>query len=156
MGAGISRRTFFLGTAVFAMALSAAYALILTVLAAAENATDGWGLSLYFWSPGGIVVENPALLALIHCTLLVLAATVGLGAGAIYKRWGTTGIYVASAAIVVLGGAGMALIGSLDSWGTVFDWFGAQPASVVAVGIPLVLVVLLGALTHATIRRAVP
>lgn len=156
MGAGLSRRTFFLGTALYAAALSLVYGVALTALAGLERRTAGWGLGMYFWSPGGFVADNPAFLTLIHGSLLLLTATIGLGAGLIYKRWGTTGMYVASVAVVLLGGGAMALIGTLHAWDDLFAWFGAQSAGTLAVGIPLVLTAAVGLLSFVTLRRVVP
>jgi hypothetical protein len=156
MGAGLSRRTFFLGTALYAMALSVVYGVTLTALAGLEHRTAGWGVGMYFWSPGGFVVDNPAFLALIHCSLLLLSATIGLGMGLIYKRWGTAGMYVASAAVVVLGGGAIALIGSFRAWDQISDWFGAQSPGTLGVGIPLILTAAMGLLSFLALRRVVP
>ena len=52
---GVSRRTYYLGTALLVAALGDVYGPGLTVLQAVERATGGWGLSLHFfrvpWSP---------------------------------------------------------------------------------------------------------
>jgi hypothetical protein len=47
-GLSLSRRTFYLGTAVVALAQSLAYGVALTVPDAVEHATGGWGVGLSF------------------------------------------------------------------------------------------------------------
>ncbi|MGH3418056.1 MAG: hypothetical protein ACRDOD_00440, partial [Streptosporangiaceae bacterium] len=46
---GLSRRSYYIGTALFAVALAAVYGLALTVLQLIERATGGWGLRLEFF-----------------------------------------------------------------------------------------------------------
>jgi hypothetical protein len=60
MGVGLSRRSFYLGTAVMALAQSVGYGVVLTVLDAVEDATDGWSVGLHFWAPGRLDVGNPS------------------------------------------------------------------------------------------------
>ena len=58
MGVSLSRRTFFLGTALVAVVQSLVYGIALAVLVAIENATGGWGSGLNFWAPGPFEVDN--------------------------------------------------------------------------------------------------
>ena len=46
---GISRRSFYSGTALLGMALALVSGLVLAALQAIERATGGWGLSLHFF-----------------------------------------------------------------------------------------------------------
>jgi hypothetical protein len=46
---GVSRRSFYTGTALLAVALSAVYGLVFTVLQLIERGTGGWGLNLHFF-----------------------------------------------------------------------------------------------------------
>src|SRR5262245_42550985 len=46
---GVSRRSYYLGTALLVLAVGVAYGSVLTVLQIVERATGGWGLSLHFF-----------------------------------------------------------------------------------------------------------
>jgi hypothetical protein len=46
---GVSRRSFFIGTALLTVAIAAVYGLGLTVLQLIERGTGGWGLNLHFF-----------------------------------------------------------------------------------------------------------
>src|SRR5262249_44962972 len=46
---GVSRRSYFFGTAGLAVAMAAVYGLAITVLQVIERATDGWGIHLQFF-----------------------------------------------------------------------------------------------------------
>ena len=46
---GVSRRSYYIGTALLAVALAAVYGLALTVLQVIERATGGWGVGLHFF-----------------------------------------------------------------------------------------------------------
>ena len=46
---GVSRRGYYLGTALLVLALGVVYGLALTVLQALERASDGWGFSLHYF-----------------------------------------------------------------------------------------------------------
>ncbi len=49
LAVGVSRRSYYLGTASLAVALAVLYGLGLTVLQIIERASDGWGVNLYFF-----------------------------------------------------------------------------------------------------------
>ena len=61
MGMSLSRRSFYLGTALVALAEALVYGILLSVLTAVEDATNGWGAGLSFWAPGNMDVDNAAL-----------------------------------------------------------------------------------------------
>jgi hypothetical protein len=52
MGVSVSRRTFFLGTALAALVQSVFYGIALSALVVIEDATRGWGMGLDYWAPG--------------------------------------------------------------------------------------------------------
>jgi hypothetical protein len=156
MGMGLSRRAFYLGTALAAGVQAVGYALVLTVLGAVESATGGFGLGLDFWRPSPILVENLVLQFVVYAVPLVACAAVGIGLGIVFKRWGPAGLYaLAVAAVGVIAGA-LALIGWLDAWQQVGGWFTDRSLVTFAVGLPLLVTAVVGALSFAGLRRVVP
>ena len=156
MGVGLSRRAFYLGTALAAGVQALGYALVLTVLGAVESATGGFGLGLDFWRPAPILVDNVVLQFVVYAVPLVACAAVGAGLGIIFKRWGPAGLYaLAVAAVAVIVGA-LGLIGWLDAWQQVGGWFTDRSLVTFAVALPLLVTAVVGGLSFAGLRRVVP
>ena len=156
MGLGVSRRTFYAGTALVACIQAAGYGLVLSALTAIEDATGGWGLGLQFWAPGGLDVDDPALQVLVSGVPMLAAAALGVGLGVVLKRWGTTGVWtLLIGTLLVLAGV-IALMTALDRWADVWSWTLDQSALTLAVGLPLVTAAAIGALAFAGMRRVVP
>jgi hypothetical protein len=156
MGLSLSRRTFYLGTALVAVVQSLLYGVALAVLGAIEEATGGWGMRLRFWAPGGMDADGFLSQVLVSGGPMLAFTFVGVALGVAYKRWGQTGIWgLLIAAIVVLGGLGI-LITWLGAWGDIGSWLGDQPLFVLAVALPAALAGVAAALSFAGLRRAVP
>ena len=156
MGMGLSRRSFYLGTALAALVQAVGYGLVLTVLGAAERATDGFGLGADFWRPSPIAVDPVALQFVVYTAPLLACAAIGAGLGVLFKRWGPPALYALSVALVALLIGALALIGGLDAWQQVGAWFADRSQLTFAVGLPLALTVVVGALSFAGLRRVVP
>ncbi|WP_448626058.1 hypothetical protein [Geodermatophilus sp. URMC 64] len=156
MGLSLSRRTFYLGTALMGVAEALGCGVVLAVLTEVQRATGGWGVGLRFWAPAGLDVHNfPLQIAVSGAPMLAFMAA-GVGMGAVYKRWGQSGVWGLSVGgILVLGGIGV-LLTWLDAWRTVGAWFADQSVITLAVGLPLALAAVLGLLAFAGLRRAVP
>lgn len=122
LGFSVTRRDFYLGTALTYLLLSALFGAIFTVLGVIETATDGWGFkgrmftAVYFGS--GAWYER---------FLLVTAAFlffffIGTMFGTIYARWrafGTLVFFALFTLILVV----LALLATLSgSWPAVGDW----------------------------------
>ena len=153
---GLSRRSFYLGTAVAAAAQTAVYALVLTLVAEVEKATAGWGLDLTFFAPAWIANENPLVQWSMFAAPLLAAAGLGNGLGIVFKRWGAPGMYVLTIGVLLLAGAALALIGSLDAWRQVGGWFADRSEVTLLVGLPLAFTLVVGTLSFAGLRRVVP
>ena len=156
MGMSVSRRTFYLGTALAALVLSVAYGAVLAVLTAIEDATGGWGVRLNFWAPGKFDVDNWALQVVVSGAPMLAAAFLGVGIGVVMKRWGQLGIWgLVIGAIVVFGGLAV-LVSWRGAWGDIGTWLVAQSMLTLAVTIPLLLALATAALSWAGLRRVVP
>lgn len=156
MALGLSRRTFYAGTAVVALVQTVAYGAVLTALTAIENGTGGWGVGLHFWAPYGLDRQSVPEQFLIYASMLLATAFLGIAIGVAAKRWGATGLWTLGiAAVLVFGGAAV-LVTGLHGWTDMWNWVLARSAVVVALAVAGVLAVLSAGLSYTGLRRAVP
>jgi hypothetical protein len=156
MGVSLSRRSFYLGTALIGVVQALGYGIALAVLTAIEGATDGWGVGLRFWAPAGLDVDNFALQVLVSGAPMLAFIACGAGIGVVHKRWGNAGTWgLILGAIVVLGGLAV-LITALGTWVQVGQWFADRSVVTLAVSLPLALAIVLAGLTWTGLRRTVP
>jgi hypothetical protein len=156
MGISLSRRSYFLGTCLVGVGMALGFGVVLALLDAVESATGGWGVGLHFWTPSLLDVDGflPQVAASGAPMLALIAA--GVGMGVVSKRWGPNGVWgLVIGSIVVLGGAAV-LVTWMGAWLDLGRWLADQSLMTLAVGLPLALAVLLGALAFAGIRRVVP
>ncbi|MGN6172175.1 MAG: hypothetical protein ACTHPS_04400, partial [Streptosporangiaceae bacterium] len=101
---GVSRRTYYLGTALLVAALGVVYGLGLTVLQAVERATGGWGLSLHFFRVPWIMDGPWYQTWLTSFVLLVLFFLYGMWYGLVFRRWSMPGLvaFIAAQVLVIL------------------------------------------------------
>jgi hypothetical protein len=156
MGVSLSRRTFYLGTALVAVVQSLGYGIAISVLVAIENATDGWGAGMSFWAPGIFEVDNPVLQVLVSGATMLAFTFVGVGAGIVHKRWGQAGTWGLIIGSMVFFGGLAILISWLDAWGSVAGWFADQSAATLTIGLPAVIALIAALISFPGIRRVVP
>jgi hypothetical protein len=156
MGLGVSRRTFYAGTAVVAGAQALAYGVVLSALTAVEDATGGWGLGLQFWSPGGVDVDNAALQVLVSGTPVLAAAALGVGSGVVLKRWGTTGVWATVIGSMLALAGLVAITTALDRWADIWSWTLDQSTVTLMVLVPTVVALAIGGLSFVGLRKVVP
>jgi hypothetical protein len=149
---GLSRRSYYFGVVLFALALSALDGLLLAGLQEIERATGGWGLAVFFFRVDYILDGPWYLTWLTSFVALMLSFVYGLWWGLVYVRWQRTGVRVFA----------LAQIAALLAAGLTADRFAAWPnigkffTDLTAPGLTGVLaavaaVLLLGG--YATIRR---
>lgn len=137
MGLSLSRRVFYLGTALVAVVQSVVFGVALAGLTAVENATNGWGVGLDFWAPGALDVRNPALQVVVFAVPPMMAfAFVGIGLGVLYKRWGTADIYALTAALIVGAGALVLLLTWRRARDELGAWLADRSVESFAIGLP--------------------
>jgi hypothetical protein len=156
MGISLSRRSYFLGTCLVGVGMALGFGVALALLDAVESVTGGWGVGLHFWTPSLLDVDGflPQVAASGAPMLALIAA--GVGMGVVSKRWGPNGVWgLVIGSIVVLGAAAV-LVTWMGAWLDLGRWLADQSLMTLAVGLPLALAVLLGALAFAGIRRVVP
>lgn len=156
MALSLSRRTYYLGTAAAALAQSLGFGLVLVVLDAVEDATNGWGVGLQFFAGGGLDVGNPLLQLIIFTVPMVAACSLGLGIGVVFKRWGAAGLYALGIGSLLIGGAVTVLITWRQAWTDVWSWLTDRSVESMTIALPLALAVGVAALTYGALRRTVP
>ena len=105
LGYGVTRRDFYLGSALTFVMLAAAYSVALTVLSMIEDATGGWGLGGKMFT-ATYFGENPAERLLIFFLGFLFFFFAGAPAAAIWVRWKVTGL------ATFLIGIGIILVGA--------------------------------------------
>ncbi|MCA0145030.1 hypothetical protein [Blastococcus sp. LR1] len=156
MGVSVSRRTFYLGTALFAGAQALYYGLAIAVLVAIENATNGWGGGLNYWAPGPFEVDNFFLQVLTSGAPMLAFIFVGIGMGVVHQRYGQAGTWGLIVGSLVFFGGLAVLVTWLDAWGSLGTWFSDQSATTLTVGLPAALALLIALVSFPGIRRVVP
>jgi hypothetical protein len=156
MGMSLTRRTFWLGTALVAAVQALGYGIVLSALTAIEGATGGWGVRLHFWAPGVLDVDDAALQVLVSGAPMLAFAFAGVGIGVVMKRWGQVGTWVLALATLLVTGGLAILVSWRRAWGDVGAWLTDQTVLTLAVALPLGLAVVLAGLSLAGLRRLVP
>ena len=149
---GVSRRTYYLGTALLVGATGVVYGLALTLLQLIESATTGWGLELHFFRVPWILDGPWYLTWATSFVLLVLLFLYGMWYGLIYRRWNVPGVvaFIAAQVIVVL--AAVVALSLTNHWPAVGRFFTTVTAPGVT-GLLAALAVVLGLGGFSTIRR---
>jgi hypothetical protein len=104
---GMSRRSFYLGTALLAVALAAILGVLVTVGQALERASGGWGMNMGFFRVDYILDGSWYLTWLTSFVVLTLLFVYGMWYGLIYRRWSLLGVvgFLGAQVIVLLIGA---------------------------------------------------
>ncbi len=156
MGLSLSRRIFYLGTALVAVAQSLYYGVALALLTAVEGATGGWGVDLAFWGPAGMDVDNFPLQVIVSGGPMLIATFAGVGIGVVMKRWGQLGMWSLIVGLVLLFGGLAVLVTWLEAWGDLGTWLSDRSTATLTAGLPALLALVLAGLSWAGIRRTVP
>ena len=107
---GVSRRSYYTGTALLAVLLACADGLALTALQAIERATDGWGVNMGFFRVPYLLDGPWYQTWLTSFVGLALLFVYGMWFGIVYRRWGLFGMLTFIAAqVTVLLGAGLVI-----------------------------------------------
>ncbi len=152
----VTRREFFAGTGLLALAQAFAFAAVLVVLRLVEDATGGWGMSLEFFAVPYLVHDNLLLQLVVYAVPFVVLAMVGMFLGVVYKRWGSNGMF----ALVLLSGAllggWIAVTTWRSAWPAVGEWLTTTSPAAMVAGWPALVAVIVGGLAYLGLRRAEP
>jgi len=155
LGYGVTRRDYYLGSALAFVILSAMYAVGLTILAAIEEATNGWGLggrmftSIYFGDGGW------GSRLFIFFAAFLFFFFVGAAIATVWVRWRANGltVFFIALAAVLIGAA--ALLTFSRSWNLVGEFFVAA-GFLGSYAWSLIITALAGVLGFFILRRATP
>lgn len=154
-GYSVTRRDFYLGSALAFVALSLFYALLMSVLSVLESATDGWGVNGFMFGVDFLGITDFIGAFYVYFMALLFFFFVGAAVAAMYVRWKTWGI------AGFFTGFGFLVIGLLvlatftNSWGLVGNWFMTNGTIGVATW-SLLLTVVAGVAGYLILRRATP
>lgn len=149
---GVSRRTYYLGTALTVGVLALLYSVLLTVLWWVEGLTDGWGLKMNFFRVPGLLENNVVQVFLVGVVFMVLFFMAGMWCGLVFARWRTVGLVVLAASVVVIVLAAVWLITKQEWWSAVGRFF-ADTSIYGWIGIVAAVSVVLSLGGYGTIRR---
>jgi hypothetical protein len=149
---GLSRRTYYLGTALLAVVFAAVAGLVATTGQAIERASGGWGLDMGFFRVPYILNGAWYLTWLTSFVALTLLFSYGIWFGLAFRRWGLAGLVAFLAAQI-----SVLLIGALAAtwthgWHEIGHFFTTLSASGLT-GLLAALTVLLLAGGFGTMRR---
>ena len=153
LAVGVTRRSFYTGTALFGAGLALVDGLLLAALQAVERAVGGWGANMHFFQVSYILNGPWYLTWLTSSVGLALMFVWGMWFGLVYRRWGLLGsaAFVAIQVTVLL--AALLIVAGADAWSGVGHFFTGLTAAGLT-GLLAALAVLLLAGGQATIRRA--
>jgi hypothetical protein len=154
LGMSVTRREFSAALGLFVVAQSLLYAVLLVILQAVEDATDGWGVRLRFFGVGVLDDYGVFTQLLIYAVPLLLMSLIGIAFGALFVRWKVNGVFTTIGALLLVAGGSVALITRAGNWTAIGHWLADQSALTLFAGLPFVLVLLLAAVSWTTLRRA--
>lgn len=120
---GVSRRSFYAGSALLCVALAAVYGLGLTVLQLIERGTGGWGLRMHFFRVQYLLAGPWYLTWLTSFVGLTLMLAWGMWFGIVYRRWSLAGLLSFIAAQVLVLAVVLLGIGVTHAWHGVGHFF---------------------------------
>jgi hypothetical protein len=150
---GVSRRSYYAGTALLAVVMACADGLALTAIQAIERATDGWGVQMSFFRVTYLLNGPWYQTWLTSFVGLALVFVYGMWFGIVHRRWSLAGTIAFIAAQITVVGAAALVVTWSHGWAGVGHFFTSLTATGLT-GVLAVLAVGLLACGHATIRRA--
>jgi hypothetical protein len=154
LGYGVTRRDYYLGTALNFVILAAIYGAGLTVLGLMERLTNGWGFGgRMFTAPyfGDNWLQN----FYIFFVGMLFFFFVGSLFGAVFVRWKSTGITFLLFGLGALGVGILALSAFTNSWSAIGNFFAAA-GLVGSLSWSLVLTAIAGVAAFFVLRHATP
>jgi hypothetical protein len=120
---GIGRRSYYAGTALFAVGLAVVFGLMLAVLQVIEQATDGWGVRLHFFRVTHILPGPWYLTWLTSFVLLTLMFVSGMWFGLVYRRWNLLGLVAVIGVVAVALISGIVITSRVRAWPALGHFF---------------------------------
>ncbi len=154
LGMSVSRRAFYLGTALLTLGMSVVFGAALYLISIAERLTGGWGIRLHFFRLGFMETGNPVTQLLVYVVPFLVVGFTGIFCGVVLRRWGMNGMFILMIASIVAFGGGATLITWRHGWGAIANWFTTSSASGLIAGWPSLVALAFALAGYAGIRRA--
>lgn len=151
----ITRREFFAGTMTAAVGTSVLLGVVFVIGGAIEQATRGWGVNGYFFYLDWVWRSGPFAAGLFYASIGLLLFLLGFWGATVYRRFGPLGLTVALVAIGVALIALIWVITQVQAWPQVGAWMAGLDVPALT-GVILLVTIVVGAGSFATLRRAVP
>jgi hypothetical protein len=149
---GVSRRSYYAGTALLAVGLAAVNGLALAILGLIEGASSGWGVGLHFFRVAYILPGPWYLTWLTSAVVLALMFIYGMWVGLVFRRWNWPGLLAFGAAQAIVVVAMVIATSRAGAWAAVGRFFTTLGApGLTGLLAALALVLLAGG--YATMRR---
>lgn len=141
LGFSVTRRDYYLGSALFFVLLSLLYSTGFAVIGAIERATDGWGLGAAFFTPFGLYEEPLLTVWFVYLAAMLLFFFLGAAVATVWMRWRAYGLYVFFLGLAVVVVASGWIITATDSWPAVGEFFvTTSPVAIAAWTLPVTAV----------------
>jgi hypothetical protein len=154
LGMSVSRRSFYLATALVTTGISITFGLGVYLLSILERVTGGWGMHLRFYRLDFMETGNPVTQILVYIVPFLVLGFIGMFCGVVLRRWGLNGIFALTIVTIVVLGGGTALITWQHGWTTIGDWLTGQSTAALFAGWPVLLAVPLAIAGYLGLRRA--
>lgn len=118
LGYGVTRRDYYLGSSLAFVVLAMIYTTGLTILAAIEKATNGWGMGGTMFAPT-YFGDSPLQRIYIEFVLFLFFLFFGAAIATVWVRWKASGVVVFFIVVGALLIALVALATFTESWGAV-------------------------------------
>jgi hypothetical protein len=149
---GVSRRRYYLGTALLVLALGVGNGLALAVLQVIERASGGWGLSMHFFRVPWIMNGPWYQTWLTSFVLLVLFFLYGMWYGLVFRRWNVVGLLAFMAAQILVALVVVVVVTLTHHWGA-FGHFFTATGALTLTGVLAALALAMGVGGFGTMRR---
>jgi hypothetical protein len=128
LGFGVTRRDFYLGTALAFVVLSVILSAVLTIMSSIEIATNGWGIQGYMFSPVYFTNASWLLRFVMYLMVFLFCIFVGTAAATMFVRWRAIGLTAFFAILAVILVGAVAVVTLDDQWPAVGSWFASAGA----------------------------
>jgi hypothetical protein len=149
---GVSRRGYYLGTALLVVLLGALDGLGLTVLQAIERVTGGWGMGVHFFRVPWIMDGPWYQTWLMSFVLLELFFLYGMWYGLVFRRWNLPGLLAFIAAQITLALAVVVVVSMTHDWHA-FAHFFTTVTALTLTGVLAAIALTMGFGGFTTLRR---
>ncbi|GAA1859551.1 ABC transporter permease [Asanoa iriomotensis] len=153
LGMGVTRRTFYLATALVNVTQALLYGVLLYILNLIEGGTDGFGIGLHFFRVPYVDVSNGLLQIAVYAAPLLFINFVTMFVAILFVRFGTNGLFATVAATILIFGLLAALISWQNWWGDIWHWLSTQHQISLLVGWPALVAAVAALGGMAAIRR---